>query len=269
MSRTNGGHWRVGVPPGVGDTYWCLTKLKALRAARSLKRVTLCIQQSRYERAVEWAGMVDFVDDVCVEAFESPGDWLKSGYLQAWGNLDCLLWPGAVLDRGGHLDQWLPELQTDLNFLVRAPDMGAPRVVLYTSSVAINESWTGYGAEFWQRLLTQLTRQHGRVTLVGAAWDESFRHRLGAIDAEDLIGKTTLPELAGIVRDARLVVGVICGVSIVSNHFRTPCVAIYPDHKFPPTFPYAWVAKDAPYRAIATSEATALSVLAAAAAIIR
>lgn len=251
-SRMNGGHWRVGCPPGVGDLYWVLTKLKALRAARSMSRVTLCIKKSNHDRALALASMVDFVDDACFVPFE-PGPAETSGYLEGCGELDCVLWPGAVLDHGGYLDEWLPELATDLDFEIKAPDMGARRVVVYPSSVNINDRWVRRPAQFWHEIVAALTARYGRVTLVGAEWDKSFRAQLGALDVEDLIGETTLPELAGILRDARLVVGVICGVSILSNHFRTPCVALYPDHRFPPAFPHAWVASDAPYRALAMS----------------
>lgn len=254
-SRMNGGRWRVGVPPGVGDVYWTLTKLKALRAARDISHLTLCIKESNHNRALAWAQMVDFVDDACIVPFE-PGPAAYSGYLEGCGELDCVLWPSAVLDRGGPLDDWLPELKTDLDFAVAAPDMGAARVVVYLSSDSINGSWVRRDSAFWPKIIAALTERYGRVTLVGADWDQSFRAQLGALDVEDLIGATTLPQLAGLVRDARLVVGVICGVTILSNHFRTPCVALYPDHRFPAAFARAWVAADAPYRALAMSAVT-------------
>lgn len=240
---------RVGVPPGVGDCYWALTKLKAFAAGR---RVTLCIQGSQYDRALEWQKMVDFIDEAEIVRFE-PGHAEHTGYSENAMGLDFILWPNAIIDRGERIEAWLPELATDLSFPVQTPDMGPPRTVVYASSVSINERWMSRGPDFWLRVIRDLAAHYGPVTLVGAAWDQEFRDRLIGVEVEDLVGKTTLPQLAGIIRNARVVAGVICGVTILANHFRTPCVALWPDWKFPANFPHAWVTPDAPYVALPAS----------------
>jgi hypothetical protein len=50
-----------------------------------------------------------------------------------------------------------------------------------------------------------------------------------------------------------VVVGVISGMTIMANHFKTPCVALCPD-KFEARFPWAWVKPDAPYIVVRASE---------------
>lgn len=257
---------RIGVPPGVGDSYWALTKLKALAAGR---RVTLCVQASKYNRALEWSEMVDFVAGAEFVHYKSELAE-ECGYAENDAGLDYILWPNAVLDRGGQLSDWLPHLPLDLDFPVVTPDMGAPRTVVYASSVGINDVWMpGHGPEFWIKLIADLAADFGPITLVGAAWDREFRQQLAGIDVEDLLGQTSLPQLAGIIRNARVVVGVICGVTILANHFRTPCVAVWPDHRFPPSFPRSWVAPDAPYLPVPASQLRGVDVRALAKAVAR
>ena len=257
---------RVGTPSGVGDVMWCMAKLKALAAGR---RVTLCIQSSQYDRAIDLANMVDFVAGAEFMDFD-PGVARETGYAENVGGLNMVMWPNAFIDRGERIETWLPHLAMDLNFELRTPDMGPPRTVVYASSVAINETWMqGKGAAYWVRLIADLAQDFGRITLVGAAWDAPFRDQLQGMDVEDLVGKTTLPQLAGIIRNARIVVGVICGITIIANHLRTPCIAVWPDWKFPPSFPYAWVAKDAPYVAVPVSALATVNLRAVASALAR
>jgi hypothetical protein len=177
--------------------------------------------------------------------------------------LDCVLWPNAVLDRGDSLRDWLPGLELDLSFKIRTDPGPSDRIVVYASSAAINEAWIpGLGPEYWAELIAAIAERTGDVpTLIGAPWDATFRERI-ACEVEDLLGVTTLPQVAGILERASVVVGVICGMTILANHFRTPTVALYPD-KFHPAFPTSWVAPDAPYLPIAASRVPPARELAA------
>lgn len=241
---------RVGVPSGVGDVYWCLTKLKAFAAGEP---VQLVIQSSPFDRAREWVEMVDFIASAEFGVFKC-GTAREVGFYGRWKTLDAVLWPNAVIDRGERIETWLPHLATDLDFEVKCPDY-APRVVVYPSSLG-SARWTTRTGEFWDKVITHLTQMVGPVTLVGAHWDEDLARMITA-PCENLIGQTSLPQLAGILKSARVVAGVISGITILANHFRTPCAAMWHDQRFPEGFPTAWVAPNAPYHAIPATNCSA------------
>jgi hypothetical protein len=247
---------RVAVPPGVGDVYWALTKLKAYKAKHKIESLHMVIQGSHggaQDRAGQWAQMVDFIEaGASFHVFRPDRLALDTGVGQLKDGTP-LLWPNAVVDRGEHLRNWLPDLELDLGFPVRTtPVPGGPRTVLYVSSEAINTAWMSHlPAGYWHAVIEELNRAIGRVTIIGAKWDRPFFDRLireapRPLDIEPLVEATSLMQVADILKHARIYIGVICGMSILANHFRTPCVAIYPTaHN--EAFPRTWVAPDAPY----------------------
>ena len=258
---------RVAVPPGVGDIYWCLTKLKALRDKLRADRIELCVQKAGPARSLAWAEMVDFVDTATFHAF-APGIAATTGYHEPGNGIDCVLWPNAVVDRGRPLSDWLPDLALDLDFTVRTEPMGEPRVLVYASSRAINKAWVpNLGPEYWLQLMQALSDRFGQVTLIGAAWDREFTDDLRSscnghgMPCVDMTGQTSLPQIADMLKRARLVIGVISGMTILANHFRTPTVAIYP-RKQHPDFPRSWVAPDAPYQTVCAPDAPSAGLLA-------
>lgn len=247
---------RVAVPPGVGDVYWVLTKLKAWKAQHGTPRVHMVIQGApkwgKLNRALQWGEMVDFVDRVSFERFRPDHGALTEG-LGRMRDGTPILWPNAIVDQGRPLAEWLPGLELDLDFPVRTTHFpGGPRNVLYVSSDAINAAWMAHLPRgYWHELIRELNRAVGRVTMIGAAWDKSFFDRLVAeapfpIDIEPLVEQTTLMQVADILKHARFVCGVISGMTILANHFRTPCIALYPTAHHD-AFPRTWVAADAPY----------------------
>ena len=256
--------YRIAVPPGIGDIYWALTKIQAFKEQVGATSIEICVQRAGPGRSTLWADMVDFIDSACFLPFSANTYGLANGlgYVATPANLDadCIMWPNAVVDRGKPLSTWLPDLQMDLSFPIQTPDMGAPRVILYASSEAINRAWvSNLGVTYWLSLIASLTELVGPVTLIAAQWDEPFSKRLAAaastagVEYEDLTGQTTLPEVADVIKNARVLIGVISGMTILANHFRTPTVAIYPTAHHQ-DFPRTWVAPDAPYLPICATD---------------
>lgn len=246
----------VGVPPGVGDSYWCLTKMKAFKRHYDIKHLTLAILKTSKDRAIEWRHMVDFVDDARYVNF-SPGEAERTGFARDVRFLNFVMWPNAIVDKGIHLRDWLPELELDLDFEVRTqlvPDVAPGSVVLYASSKEVNRAWLPRArGDFWIQLALEIKARFGAPpVLIGAGWDDE-NSRLVAPHTQGLVGKTSLREVAWILKHAKAVVGIICGMTIVANHFRVPTVALSPD-KFKPAFPYTWVDRQPWYKALRASE---------------
>jgi Glycosyltransferase family 9 (heptosyltransferase) len=260
---------RIAVPSGVGDVYWALTKLPAWRAKHDCK-VTLCVQRTSLTRALEWSQMVDFVDGTVEHRFQPDHDCLSQGWSERIPGVDFAMWPNGALDQGKRLTEWLPDYATDQSFRIKTTPPDRPgRVVVYVSSDAVNRAWIPEaGPVYWSALIEALGEATGQVpTVIGKAWDQSFRDRVSGVEFEDLIGQTDLPQCAGILETARVVVGVISGMTILANHFRTPCIALAPS-SVPPRFPHpdAWVPADAPYAVVRAHNLPKVGELAARAA---
>lgn len=202
--------------------------------------------------------MVDFVDGASDLKFQPDAVALEHGYSHGLtrGAEHCF-WPNAVIDRGEHIARWLDGYDLDLDFEVKC-DEPAPQHsgvgVFYPSSVSINTAWLpGLGEGFWNDLLQGAIGKSMPTCVIGSFWDLPWSTRLSLGGIADLVGQTTLKQVAGVVRNAKVVVGVISGMTILANHFKTPCVALCPD-KFVEGFPTAWVKPDAPYTVLRTSE---------------
>jgi hypothetical protein len=257
-------HVRIGAPPGVGDCYWVLTKLAAIRRLYGAHTLTMYVQKTSLTRALDWSKMVpQLVTATAERPFRPDQGCLTVGYSN-YNNagLHTTLWPNGVLDRGGMLADWLPELgPPDLAFPVNTIAPGrAPGAVVYASSDGVNAAWApNLGPDYWRALIEELGIITGAPpTLIGAAWDANFSRSVAG-KVVDLVGRTSLPQVAGIIQHARVVIGVISGMTILANHFRTPCVALRP---IVPLNPRAWVAPEAPYLPVDTPTAPPAAELA-------
>jgi len=236
----------IGVPPGVGDVYWCLAKLKSFKANYALGHITLAIQKTAKDRALEWRHMVDFVDDARYVAFTPGRAAQEYGLERNNGPLDYVMWPNSIVDAGVHLRDWLPGIALDLAFPVatKAPAHSESidgRVVLYASAAGVNRAWfPKRRPDFWIQLAIELEKVTGAPPLlIGAEWDHDNTGPLCQV-AQSIVGGTSLAEVAWILEHAAGVIGVISGMTILANHFRVPCVAFAPD-KHHADFPYTWI----------------------------
>lgn len=247
---------RIGTPSGVGDVYWCLTKLRSFRERHKIKHVTLCVQKSHLPRSLQWPEITDLVD----EAIEFPYQVDRAnttGYYRCrpGTGMDCVFWPNTVIDTGQHLSKWMPDYDLDLDLKLDViPPKEDPGILVYASSEGVNKAWFPQGGpKFWGDLLNHLQNFTGRpATLIGAGWDEDFARLIDG-PRIDMIAETDLKEVMGVIKSAQLLIGIISGMTILGNHFGTPTLAIVAD-KFPPAFPRTWVRPEVRYLPIKASQ---------------
>lgn len=248
---------RIGVPPGVGDTYWALAKMESFIERHGIKHVTLCVKAHELKRALAWPEMVGFVNAAEEFDFGTNKGIRETGFSARKPGLDVVMWPNAVIDTGKHLSEWMPDYDLNLDFEIKTPELPASwrdRHLIYASSEGVNNHWLpGRGVGFWRHLINEIGNVTGeRPIIIGAGWDKDFFRAIGPVQADSLISETTLPQVAGIIKEAKSLTGIISGMTVLGNHFRTPTVAIYPD-KFHPGFLSAWIKPETPYIPIKAS----------------
>jgi N-acetylglucosaminyldiphosphoundecaprenol N-acetyl-beta-D-mannosaminyltransferase len=85
-----------------------------------------------------------------------------------------------------------------------------------------------WSAEGFAQVADQLTAQGWRVVLVGGKDDDSAHVRaLMQSSALDLVGKTTLPQLAGVLSEADVFIGADSGVMHIASAVGAPVVALF------------------------------------------
>lgn len=81
--------------------------------------------------------------------------------------------------------------------------------------------------EHYALLAHALTQRGFQVVLVGAGHDSQFRPAFDGLPVTDLIGKTSLPELAATFRAANIIVTHDSGALHLARLMRTPVVALF------------------------------------------
>ncbi len=103
-----------------------------------------------------------------------------------------------------------------------------PRVVLHTGSGGYSKA-RRWPAERFAALAHQLSESHGvEIVLVGSRDDEpGIAEQLAGVNSRDLVGRTTLPQLAEVIAGAELYIGADSGVMHVAAATGTPVVSIF------------------------------------------
>lgn len=239
---------RVGLECGVGDVYWSLLKLKDFKEKNEIEYLQVYIRdQGEYNRNISLVECLDFVDS-CAYAALDPGDVRegvsRNGVAIENGQqirLDYFFVLSDILSRGRRVEEWLPDYKADFNiqFKIEKPkDFKKPKpmVVLFSSGESLGKGWmNGFMQSQWSELIDRFNSElNVKPIIMGANWDVEYSKQWSALvkDQEgfiDLTGTTTLPEALYLLKEADLMVGVISGMTILANHYRTPTIALYPD----------------------------------------
>ena len=101
----------------------------------------------------------------------------------------------------------------------------APLVVLHTG--AVNGRAKRWPFEHWRELIARLRRDNCRLLFVGSEPEDSRFAESVAADGENLVGKTSLPQLGHVLSLADVFVTADSGPMHIATALRTPVVAIF------------------------------------------
>ncbi len=103
-----------------------------------------------------------------------------------------------------------------------------PRVVLHTGSGGYSRA-RRWPAERFAEVACQLSESHeAEIVLVGSREDEpGIAEQLADVNTMDLVGRTTLPQLADLIAGADLFIGADSGVMHIAAATGTPVVSIF------------------------------------------
>jgi len=251
----------VGVPAGLGDVHWILTKLQSLKNSRRPCKLHLIINDHPPRRAGALVASVPFVDSYEYRT------WRSHPYVQASveynrDGIDFLLFFNHPLERGERLENILPQYETNWSYpsfpVSPLPVSPPPKVLFYMSCWYTNEIWNdgSWAIEDWVNLSRQLSLLYGsRPVVVGTKLPYHGRddmdfylqayHR--GLQADSMIGQTTSAQLLSLLKSCSLVVAVSSGIGMLAVHYRKDTVMLWAEEgvthskePFPAGFQTSW-----------------------------
>lgn len=250
------------LPPGIGDSYWELVKLEAFLERENLGLPDIYIASrhadsyNAHDRAFPFIRMVPFVhsaDQVrSIEGKSNRPLW-REAYCRCGNTVfpnvakcDYFISHNGYMGKGFALDKVDPDLKCHWDiplfvsleqeaFRKQVAERYGKYVVFYFVFQGTYQHWV---KEFPLVEIISYIKFFAEKTgytpiLVGAPWDASnrvLRHLKKASGCVDLLGKTTLDEVFGLMRGAEMVVGFPSGLTILSTVLGAKTLIIWNDY---------------------------------------
>lgn len=236
------------LPPGIGDSYWSITKLQAFLKREKLALPDVHVASNRdmkhngHKRAFPFLEMFPFLKATGeTHTTESQKEIWKEAYAQEGRTIfkdvlgcDYFISYNGHLRVGAQMEELDPDLETDWNppmfvsleqrrFKQECQAKYGKYIVFYFIFQGTYTYWLKqFGVDRLVDFVVQTCRETGATPIfVGAQWDaeENTLNRLKREipKAVDLVGKTNVAQLFGLLRGAELIVGYPSGLSIIST----------------------------------------------------
>lgn len=258
---------KILVPPGIGDSFWAITKIESLIALEGLTlppEVVIASTREDRNRAFEFvrrfpflkcSGYLDFAGTefkrhpLWRQAYHEDGngvfkdvfgcDWFLSanGPFRFDHDLDSLMKP--------YKTNWYPEMFISAEEDAVAREQAKkPYIVTFFTSAGPYKNWfKEYPVKAIVKDLKKLSSAGYRVLLTGASWDkednvvsELAEEMKTTRNFEDIRGDTTLDVFLGLLRGASGTFGFCGGNTIFSTVIKKPTVILWNDYYNEPFF---------------------------------
>ena len=261
---------RVGMPAGIGDMHWVLTKMESIKEREGADHLTVVIHEDRgHLHSADFLRPLPFID--AVESRPDNFNWKwhlppserNTTLARNVEGVDLLIELNSELEQGHKLEDVLPEYEINWDYEIPyakadrafALDIrrqtGSKMVVLYASSLGgqhskgwIDGTWTRHD---WAAIAHACWEAKCAPVLIGASWDLDFAgHIVDTCETPiiNLVGKTKAHEAMALIRSCHAFAGFPSGMSIMATHFGKRTVMFWPRKKFDPGFATAWVSPE-------------------------
>lgn len=249
MKRTT-----ILVPPGIGDGYWVLVKLRGFLRQHGIQNPTIYVQDSAPRRShgmwmrvpfVTWGGYAELPKARASKvfarrAYRLPGYAVQRRVL----GFDWFLSFNGSLDAGRSLDDALPgpanwyepmhdAALTGTHAAAYRQRFGRYVLCAFWEHGGYQKWLVPFGEDRITETLRLLADAGLTVVVMGAAWDRgAIADRLAAADPRftGLVGETNFDELCGLVAGSAAVLGFPAGNTLLGPYFRRPTTLLWHNH---------------------------------------
>lgn len=252
------------LPPGIGDSYWSMTKLRAFLAREKLGLPELhiaCnreIRHSGHRRAFPFLEMFDFVAANGTTHEHGKDPELNALWREAYAQEGRTIFRDVAgcdffISYNGHLrvgkqmealdadlaTEWRPPLFVSLEQERYRAQMQAEHGRYFCAYFVFQGTYAYWTKQFPVASVVDAINETARQTkatpvLLGAGWDaeEPTLHQVrnqvrGAVD---LVGKTSVEQACGLMRGSAAVVGYPSGLTILSAVLGCPTLIVWNDY---------------------------------------
>lgn len=250
---------KILLPPGIGDCYWPIVKLQAFIKRENLGIPDLLIaapEDRKFKshlRAMPFLEMFPFANASWETIGFGANDLWKEAYTKAGRTIfkdvlgcDYFMSYNGILEAGLSMAQvdtdlecdWYPprfvslEEQQFMDGCIR--EHGRYLVLAFY----FHGTFTYWSREFGPEKIIESIRQISKDTglkpvFAGGAWDaedKALRKLMSTIDHVDLVGKTTVPQMFGLIRGSELVIGYPSGFTMSATLLKKKTIALWNDY---------------------------------------
>lgn len=243
---------KIWTTDGIGDIHWVMLKLGAIKKASGAEQIYLTVRDispARPLRAKSYLSLCPLVDRVTYKKtnFSTP-PW---GFTANVDGYDYLIDATRPLERGMHIEDWMPEMKTDYMYPMESVAPMEPKniAVLTMGDDDAVRNWHGnFGDKEWANLIEWLGRRM-KVVVVGKWKDKAVVERVKEVSITkfvDLTEKTSFTQLMSLMLGARIVIGSISGTLIVAaGRLGAKVVSLWPGSnaaiKLPEAMRDSWI----------------------------
>jgi hypothetical protein len=256
---------RIGVPSGIGDISWIVSKL--VNAPQWPNQIEIVIADGWPFRAQPYLEMLGIrssygefkFDDIIsflnyedegvkrLERFKTWEGIVNSGF-------GCvLIQPNWHLEMGRPLDNYLSDLKTDYHYKLKIPDIRSKKwyneltnssskwIGVSAASYRGAKAWKTWDHDQWVPFCKLLIKDGYSICLIGGAWDDltsTLEEELGD-RCLNLVGKTTFPEACAVHEFCDFYIGFSSGLGIIRSVMGLSTMMLWPEHQQPLSMSWA------------------------------
>lgn len=278
---------QILVPPGIGDSWWAITKLPGLLKRNNLGLPDVWVQDSGGpKRTQPFLHCLPMLNAAGYKEMSDRDPIFREAYnrnertvFQNVKGMDYFIAYNGVMRAGRSLEEvdpgygcdWRPKMfisKAAQNMRDKWTTSQAKYAVCFFAEAGMYQIWLRqFPKEKIAEAIKLLEEQLGlTIVMIGAKWD------LGQVGREivrmdpnwiDLIGETSFDEMLGLILGAELVFGFPAGNTMLGTMFNRPTLLLWNEYFHENFWKYS-VPPDAPYKTLDTRNLEPATVLRAA-----
>lgn len=243
----------VGIPAGLGDMHWVMTKMESFKKKNNIDWLKIVIHEDGcHTNSKAFLELIPFIDEIEVKPDRLPFDFysltpsLRQTMKKDSSVVDYLIEFNTKLELGSRIENILPEYDINFNYPIKSDEQssayaremklkaGGKLILFYSSSNGMFKAWTGgtWLPNDWIKLATHIHNlTNCRPVLIGKEWDSDYTSEIKRLDTRDIIynatAKTNIKQVLALIKEANLLIGFPSGLTILATHFKTPVVMFW------------------------------------------
>jgi len=251
---------KILVPPGIGDIHWVLVKLQSFlrkKGITDIPDVYIASMNKKKDRAIDYLKLFPFIHAAGYKYVSKKEIPWKEAYNESKRTVfedvagcDYFIAYNGQLRKPKTLEQidsqypckydlpMFESLKERLYGEKATQDIGRYIVAYFVDTGMYASHWMRYlSKKKILRILTALGKElNCKIVLVGSEWDINCKvnqHLINNTPEEqivDLLGKTDIEQLFGLMKNSVGVIGFPSGLTIMSTYFKIPTYIFWSDY---------------------------------------